>query len=186
MGRSYRAYLNKRNNKSSLRSGQTNYYSLVEYLLWHNIRTLFLWYVLFLQGNAPSDDKEKEMARLRQINKDFQVKEQEYDNLYEQHTKTQLDLQLKHQALDAFKETITVFEEQMELHRRFHSEAAPHEVPRYVEMNTFTNLVWCLECKFRSFLCFHLFLDMLFMCLVSPLYVTSVNGDWLVKSSFYF
>lgn len=83
-----------------------------------------------LQGNAPSDDIEKEKQRLREINRDFQTKEREYDNLYEQHTKTQLDLQLKHQALDAFKETIAVFEEQMELHRRFHSEAAQHELPR--------------------------------------------------------
>lgn len=91
-----------------------------------------MYFLFFLsKGNAPSDDIEKEMARLRQINKDFQIREQEYDNLYEQHTKTQLDLQLKHQALDAFKETITVFEEQMELHKRFHGEAAQHEIPRY-------------------------------------------------------
>lgn len=68
--------------------------------------------------------------RLRQINKEYQIKELEYDSLYEEHSKTQLDLQLKHQALDAFKETISVFEEQMELHKRFHGEASPHEIQR--------------------------------------------------------
>lgn len=82
------------------------------------------------QDNAPSDDIQQEKARLRQINKDFQVKELEYDSLYDEHSKTQLDLQLKNQAFDAFKETITVFEEQMELHRRFQEEAGPHEMQR--------------------------------------------------------
>jgi len=83
-----------------------------------------------LQDSAPSDDIQQEKGRLRQINKDFQAKETEYDSLYEEHSRTQLDLQLKHQALDAFKETIAVFEEQMELHRRFHGDAAPHEMQR--------------------------------------------------------
>ncbi|XP_053394066.1 phosphatidylinositol 3-kinase regulatory subunit alpha-like isoform X1 [Mercenaria mercenaria] len=83
--------------------------------------------------NAPSDDIQQEKSRLRQINKDFQTKELEYDSLYDEHSKTQLDLQLKHQALDAFKETIAVFEEQMELHKRFHGEAAPHEIQRLHE-----------------------------------------------------
>ena len=86
----------------------------------------------FQQDNAPSDDIQQEKTKLRQINKDFQSKEQEYDLLYEEHTKTQVDLQLKHQALDAFKETIAVFEEQMDLHRRFQSEASQHEMQRYV------------------------------------------------------
>ncbi|WAR24771.1 P85AA-like protein [Mya arenaria] len=84
-------------------------------------------------GTTPSDDIDKEMARLRQINKEFQKKELEYDTLYEQHSRTQLDLQLKHQALDAFKETIAVFDEQMELHRRFHSEAGQNELQRLHE-----------------------------------------------------
>jgi len=83
--------------------------------------------------SAPSDDIQQEKLRLRQINKDFQAKETEYDALYEEHSRTQLDLQLKHQALDAFKETIAVFEEQMELHRRFHGDAAPHEMQRLHE-----------------------------------------------------
>ncbi|KAL4237030.1 Phosphatidylinositol 3-kinase regulatory subunit gamma [Mactra antiquata] len=83
--------------------------------------------------NAPSDDIQQEKLRLRQINKEYQMKELEYDSLYEEHSKTQLDLQLKHQALDAFKETIAVFEEQMELHKRFHGEASPHEMQRLHE-----------------------------------------------------
>lgn len=38
------------------------------------------------------------------------------------------ELQLKHQALDAFQETVTVFEDQIKLHERFQKEGAPHEM----------------------------------------------------------
>lgn len=40
------------------------------------------------------------------------------------------DLQLKHQALDAFKETVMVFEEQLKLHDTYQRHAAPHEVAK--------------------------------------------------------
>ncbi len=41
------------------------------------------------------------------------------------------EIQLKNQALDAFKETVKVFEDQIELHNNFQKQAASHEVQRY-------------------------------------------------------
>ena len=40
------------------------------------------------------------------------------------------DLQCKHQALEAFKETVTVFEEQLKLHDNYQRHAAAHEVAK--------------------------------------------------------
>ncbi|KAK3607153.1 hypothetical protein CHS0354_005281 [Potamilus streckersoni] len=83
-----------------------------------------------VQDTAASDDIQLEKKRLCSINAEFLQKEKEYDHLYEEHTHTQLDLQLKHQALDAFKETITVFNEQLKLHQSFHGEASHNEIAR--------------------------------------------------------
>jgi phosphoinositide-3-kinase regulatory subunit len=54
----------------------------------------------------------------------------EYDNHYEQHSKLNQELQLKHRALDAFKETVKVFEEQLELHKRHHADASIRDLHR--------------------------------------------------------
>ena len=54
----------------------------------------------------------------------------EYDNHYEQHSHLNQELQLKHQALDAFKETVKVFEEQLELHIRHHAGVPIRDVQR--------------------------------------------------------
>lgn len=55
---------------------------------------------------------------------------EEYDRLYETHSKLNQELQLKHQALDAFKETVIVFKEQMELHRSHHGQVSVHELQK--------------------------------------------------------
>jgi phosphoinositide-3-kinase regulatory subunit len=54
----------------------------------------------------------------------------EYDNHYEQHSHLNQELQLKHRALDAFKETVKVFEEQLELHRRHHAASLLRDLQR--------------------------------------------------------
>ena len=41
------------------------------------------------------------------------------------------ELQLKHQALEAFHETVDVFDEQLRLHDRYKKKAAPQELPKY-------------------------------------------------------
>jgi len=40
------------------------------------------------------------------------------------------ELQLKHQALEAFHETVEVFDEQLKLHDRFKKKAAPQDLPK--------------------------------------------------------
>jgi len=44
------------------------------------------------------------------------------------------ELQLKHQALDAFNETVEVFDEQLKLHDRFKKKAAPQDLPKYIHL----------------------------------------------------
>jgi len=41
------------------------------------------------------------------------------------------ELQLKHQALEAFHETVEVFDDQLRLHDRFKKKAAPQDLPKY-------------------------------------------------------
>jgi len=52
-------------------------------------------------------------------------KEEEYRVVF---NKTSHDVAMKRQALEAFKDAITVFREQMRVHQDFESKAQPHEV----------------------------------------------------------
>ena len=74
-----------------------------------------------------------EVQKLQQVHKDHLQKMAEYDNHYEQHSHLNQELQLKHQALDAFKETVKVFEEQLELHKRHHADASIRDLHRLHE-----------------------------------------------------
>ena len=67
---------------------------------------------------------------MQQVHKEYLKRMAEYDNHYEQHSKLNQELQLKHQALDAFKETVKVFEEQLELHKRHHADASIRDLHR--------------------------------------------------------
>ena len=58
----------------------------------------------------------------------YMDKTQTYDSLYEAHSRISQEVQLKHQALDAFKETVAVFKDQLKLHENFHKQAAQHEM----------------------------------------------------------
>lgn len=53
-----------------------------------------------------------------------------YDNYSEDFVLSSKEIQLKRQALDAFKETVAMFEDQMRLQERFQKEAQPHEIKR--------------------------------------------------------
>lgn len=74
----------------------------------------------------------EEYQKLQRINSEYLSKMHEYDTHYEDHSKLSQELQLKHQALDAFKETVAVFEEQMDLHRKHHRDVSGHEIQKYV------------------------------------------------------
>nr|QCW06539.1 phosphatidylinositol 3-kinase regulatory subunit alpha-like protein [Pinctada imbricata] len=82
---------------------------------------------------ASSEDVAEQLEKLKWVNAEHLKKMKEYDRQYENHARINQELQLKHQALDAFKETVTVFEEQMELHRRHHAEVQVHELHRLSE-----------------------------------------------------
>jgi len=49
------------------------------------------------------------------------------------------ELQLKHQALEAFNETVEVFNDQLRLHDRFKKKAAPQDLPKYVHKHILIN-----------------------------------------------
>lgn len=76
------------------------------------------------------EDITQEKRNLHAINQEYLSKMKEYDTYYDQHSKLSQELQLKHQALDAFKETVVVFQEQMELHKRYHKDAQVHELQK--------------------------------------------------------
>ncbi|KAL8590212.1 hypothetical protein ACOMHN_010407 [Nucella lapillus] len=73
------------------------------------------------QGQSVAEDL---LQRLGATQDHWVEKRAQYGRLYAQHTRHNLDLQLKHQALDAFKETLTVIQDQMDLHRRHHPPVA--------------------------------------------------------------
>ena len=82
------------------------------------------------QDNEHAEDVSEEIKNLIEVNRQYLERRAQYDRLYSQHTRTATEMQLKHQALDAFKETLLVFQDQMELHRRSHAEASQHEVQK--------------------------------------------------------
>ncbi|XP_064626241.1 phosphatidylinositol 3-kinase regulatory subunit alpha-like isoform X2 [Lineus longissimus] len=73
------------------------------------------------------------IERLTEIKQEYKAKTEEYDSLYEKHSRTTQEIHVKHQALEAFKETVLVFEDQVNLHERFQKEAAPHEMQKLME-----------------------------------------------------
>ncbi|XP_029649998.1 phosphatidylinositol 3-kinase regulatory subunit alpha isoform X1 [Octopus sinensis] len=80
-----------------------------------------------------ADAQKDELEKLLKINKEYQEKANSFDRLYENHSKTSQELQLKSQALDAFRETLSVFEEQIKLHERHHKDAQAHEAQKLHE-----------------------------------------------------
>lgn len=83
--------------------------------------------------DSHAEDVSDEIKNLVDVNRQYLEKRAQYDRLYAQHTRTATEMQLKHQALDAFKETLIVFQEQIELHRRSHVEASQHEIQKLHE-----------------------------------------------------
>uniref|UniRef100_A0A1A8PB37 Phosphatidylinositol 3-kinase regulatory subunit gamma n=1 Tax=Nothobranchius rachovii TaxID=451742 RepID=A0A1A8PB37_9TELE len=57
--------------------------------------------------------------KLQEYHNQYQEKSKEYDKLYEEHTKTSQDIQMKRTAIEAFNETIKIFEEQCHTQERY-------------------------------------------------------------------
>ncbi|KAM4808105.1 phosphatidylinositol 3-kinase regulatory subunit alpha isoform 1-T1 [Rhinophrynus dorsalis] len=60
--------------------------------------------------------------KLREYNVQFQEKNQEYDRLYEDYTRTSQEIQMKRTAIEAFNETIKIFEEQCQTQEKYSKE----------------------------------------------------------------
>ncbi|KAG9466524.1 hypothetical protein GDO78_016553 [Eleutherodactylus coqui] len=60
--------------------------------------------------------------KLQEYHGQFQDKSKEYDGLYEEYTKTSQEIQMKRTAIEAFNETIKIFEEQCHSQERYSKE----------------------------------------------------------------
>ncbi|XP_061475615.1 phosphatidylinositol 3-kinase regulatory subunit alpha isoform X3 [Rhineura floridana] len=60
--------------------------------------------------------------KLHEYNLQFQEKNREYDRLYEDYTRTSQEIQMKRTAIEAFNETIKIFEEQCQTQERYSKE----------------------------------------------------------------
>uniref|UniRef100_A0A8C7M0E0 Uncharacterized protein n=1 Tax=Oncorhynchus mykiss TaxID=8022 RepID=A0A8C7M0E0_ONCMY len=84
------------------------------------------------------DNVEAVGEQLKVYHEQYQEKSREYDVLYEEYTRTSQELQMKHTAIEAFTETINIFEEQCETQERyskeyidkFHREGNSQEIER--------------------------------------------------------
>lgn len=74
------------------------------------------------------DDIESMIERLQEKNRSYLEKTTTYDKLYEEYTNSLQEIKVKRQAQVAFAETVKVFEEQIELHRRHHNNCPAAEV----------------------------------------------------------
>ncbi|XP_022608724.1 phosphatidylinositol 3-kinase regulatory subunit gamma isoform X2 [Seriola dumerili] len=76
--------------------------------------------------------------KLQEYHNQYQEKSKEYDRLYEEYTKTSQEIQMKRTAIEAFNETIKIFEEQCHTQERyskdyierFHREGNDKEIER--------------------------------------------------------
>ncbi|XP_064189705.1 phosphoinositide-3-kinase, regulatory subunit 3b (gamma) [Anguilla rostrata] len=60
--------------------------------------------------------------KLQEYHNQYQDKSKEYDRLYEEYTKTSQEIQMKRTAIEAFNETIKIFEEQCHTQERYSKE----------------------------------------------------------------
>uniref|UniRef100_T1J1N3 Phosphatidylinositol 3-kinase regulatory subunit alpha n=1 Tax=Strigamia maritima TaxID=126957 RepID=T1J1N3_STRMM len=66
--------------------------------------------------------------KLEKINLDYLTKTKQYDQYYEDYSKSMQQTSVMKQASCAYSETMTVYEEQIKLHEKFQKEAQPHEI----------------------------------------------------------
>ncbi|CAM1320694.1 PIK3R3 (predicted) [Pycnogonum litorale] len=115
-----------------------NFYRNVSLAQYNRTLDVKLLYPVSRFHQAEDDDENDDNVeivgvKLMNINKDYLYKSKQYDQYYEDYSKTSQEIHLKKQALDAFKETVAVFEEQFNLHESFQEEAQPHEVKSLID-----------------------------------------------------
>ncbi|XP_062845145.1 phosphatidylinositol 3-kinase regulatory subunit alpha isoform X2 [Trichomycterus rosablanca] len=68
------------------------------------------------------DNVEAVGKKLHEYHLQYQEKNREYDRLYEEYTRTSQEIQMKRTAIEAFNETIKIFEEQCQTQERYSKE----------------------------------------------------------------
>uniref|UniRef100_W5MWX5 Phosphatidylinositol 3-kinase regulatory subunit alpha n=1 Tax=Lepisosteus oculatus TaxID=7918 RepID=W5MWX5_LEPOC len=68
------------------------------------------------------DNVEAVGKKLHEYHQQYQEKNKEYDRLYEEYTRTSQEIQMKRTAIEAFNETIKIFEEQCQTQERYSKE----------------------------------------------------------------
>ncbi|XP_073421104.1 phosphatidylinositol 3-kinase regulatory subunit gamma isoform X2 [Dendrobates tinctorius] len=81
-----------------------------------------LYPVSHLQELVKEDSVDAVGMKLQDYHGQFQDKSKEYDGLYEEYTKMSQEIQMKRTAIDAFSETIRIFEEQCHSQERYSKE----------------------------------------------------------------
>ncbi|KAK9507473.1 hypothetical protein O3M35_007325 [Rhynocoris fuscipes] len=80
-----------------------------------------------------NNDIEKVASRLVELNSEYVGKSKTYSEYSDEFSATSKEIQLKRQALDAFKETVGMFEDQIKLQEKFQKEAQPHEIKSFMK-----------------------------------------------------
>lgn len=86
-----------------------------------------------------NNDLDKVGSKLVELNEEYYSKTKTYDDYFEDFTATSKEIQLKRQALDAFKETVAMFEEQIKIQEKYKIEAQPHEIKSFNENSEILN-----------------------------------------------
>ncbi|XP_069605798.1 phosphatidylinositol 3-kinase regulatory subunit alpha isoform X5 [Ranitomeya imitator] len=77
----------------------------------------------FQQDQVVKEDSIEAVGKkLHEYHLQFQEKNQEYDRLYEDYTRTSQEIQMKRTAIEAFNETIKIFEEQCQTQEKYSKE----------------------------------------------------------------
>ncbi|XP_069864326.1 phosphatidylinositol 3-kinase regulatory subunit beta isoform X2 [Dipodomys merriami] len=88
--------------------------------------TRLLYPVSKYQQVVKEDSVEAVGAQLKVYHQQYQDKSREYDQLYEEYTRTSQELQMKRTAIEAFNETIKIFEEQGQTQEKYSKEYLEH------------------------------------------------------------
>lgn len=77
-----------------------------------------------------------------ELHEDFLSKTKSYDSYSEDLNTTSKEINVKRQAVEAFVETVKMFEDQIKLQEKFQKDAQPHEVKRYNLLYYFELACW--------------------------------------------
>lgn len=104
-------------------------FSLAQYNSSLDIRLLYPVSKYNQDEDIPNNaDVDKLLQKLVEINKEYYNKNKVFDEVQEDFTRTTHEVNLKQQALIAFKEAVKLFNDQIVLQEKFSKEAQPHEI----------------------------------------------------------